>query len=103
MFQSALRIEDLHVEVDGTEILARLRAVKSPSEQALMQRAIDITASGYSGSASTTKVAFGSADGTSTAADLYLNVAVTSAKASASGTVWVTGTVVVDWYNIGDV
>jgi Xaa-Pro aminopeptidase len=33
--------------VDGTEIIARLRAVKSPAEQALMQRAIDITASGY--------------------------------------------------------
>jgi Xaa-Pro aminopeptidase len=32
---------------DGTEIIARLRAVKSPAEQALMQRAIDITAEGY--------------------------------------------------------
>jgi len=32
---------------DGTEIIARLRAVKSPAEQALMQRAIDITAAGY--------------------------------------------------------
>ncbi|MBM4109973.1 MAG: aminopeptidase P family protein [Phycisphaerae bacterium] len=32
---------------DGTEIIARMRATKSPTEQALMQRAIDITAEGY--------------------------------------------------------
>jgi len=32
---------------DGTEIIARLRAVKSAAEQALMRRAIDITAEGY--------------------------------------------------------
>lgn len=64
---------------------------------------MDVTCTGYSGSGRSTKVAFGSADGTTTAADIYLNIANTSAKQSANGTAWVTGTIRVDWYNIGDV